>query len=44
MNVNSSFYVAGGSLRSDTKSYVERDADEELYSAISRGEIGRAHV
>src|SRR5690349_4887747 len=35
----SSFYVTGGSLRSDTPSYVERKADRELYEALGRGDF-----
>src|SRR5579862_8512266 len=33
------FYVTGGSLRSDTPSYVERSADAELYDALTNGEF-----
>jgi WD40 repeat protein len=35
----SGFFVAGGSLRSDTPSYVERHADRELYDALDAGEF-----
>jgi WD40 repeat protein len=35
----SSFYVTGGTLRSDAPSYVERRADTDLYEGLSRGEF-----
>jgi WD40 repeat protein len=35
----SDFYVTGGTLRHDAPSYVERDADRELYDALNRGEF-----
>jgi WD40 repeat protein len=36
---SSGFFVAGGSLRSDTPSYVERTADGELFGALNAGEF-----
>jgi hypothetical protein len=32
------FYVTGGTLRQDTPSYVERQADQEQYDGLTRGE------
>jgi hypothetical protein len=34
-----SFYVTGGTLRSDAPSYVERQADRDLYEGLTRGEF-----
>src|SRR5207244_8582250 len=34
-----SFYVTGGTLRHDTPSYVERQADKDLYEGLQRGEF-----
>src|SRR5438552_17038718 len=36
---SSSFYIAGGTLRSDSPSYVERQADRELYDGLIKGEF-----
>jgi hypothetical protein len=34
-----SFYVTGGTLRHDAPSYVERQADRDLYEGLTRGEF-----
>src|SRR6202048_4627641 len=36
---SSSFYVTGGTLRQDAPSYVERQADKDLYEGLQRGEF-----
>src|SRR5439155_11377268 len=33
------FYVTGGTLRQDAPSYIERQADKDLYEGLSRGEF-----
>ncbi len=33
------FFIAGGTLRPDAPSYIERQADQELYDATLRGEF-----
>src|SRR6266581_3850114 len=35
----SSFYVTGGTMRQDAASYVERQADRDLYAGLTRGEF-----
>jgi hypothetical protein len=33
------FYVVGGTLRRDAPSYIARDADEQLYRVLKKGEV-----
>jgi hypothetical protein len=37
--IATSFYVTGGTLQQDAPSYVERQADRDLFDALSRGEF-----
>ena len=37
--IRESFYVTGGTLRHDTPSYVERQADKDLYDGLTHGEF-----
>ena len=39
MTAAASFYVTGGTLRQDAPSYVERQADKDLFEALTRGEF-----
>jgi hypothetical protein len=36
---STNFYVTGGTLRQDAPSYVERQADADLYAGLARGEF-----
>lgn len=36
---NESFYVVGGTLQRDAPSYIARDADEQLYRLLKKGEV-----
>ena len=35
----SSFFITGGTLRHDAPSYVERQADHDLFNGLRRGEF-----
>ena len=37
--IGKNFYVVGGTLRHDAPSYIERQADRELFEGLSRGEL-----
>src|SRR5713226_1883790 len=39
MSSTNGFYVAGGTLRQDAPSYVERQADKDLFEGLQRGEF-----
>ena len=39
MATANTFYVTGGTLRSDAPSYVERQADKDLYDALQKSEF-----
>ena len=41
MTTAAGFYVTGGTLRHDAPSYVERQADRDLYEGLDRGEFCR---
>jgi len=34
-----SFYVVGGTLQRDAPSYIARDADEQLFRLLKKGEV-----
>src|SRR5438046_2579539 len=36
--ISTTFYVTGGTLRQDAPSYIERQADRDLFEGLSRGE------
>jgi hypothetical protein len=37
--IGKNFYVVGGTLRHDAPSYIERQADRELFEGLSQGEL-----
>ena len=37
--IQSSFYVTGGTLQRDARSYVRRQADAALYAALQQGQF-----
>src|SRR5713226_3375688 len=39
MSAITSFYITGGTLQRDAPSYVERQADKDLYEGLQRGEF-----
>src|SRR6185436_16335339 len=39
VSIARSFYVVGGTMRPDAKSYVRRDADEALYTGLMENEF-----
>ncbi len=39
INPGTGFYVTGGTLPTDSPSYVERKADQDLFAALSRGDF-----
>ncbi len=38
------FFVAGGTLRPDTPSYVERPTDDELFNLAMENDLGVFHL
>src|SRR2546425_8858702 len=39
LGLESSFYVIGGTLRRDAPSYVQRQADKDLYDGLTQGQF-----